>query len=92
MFEWLKNVYFREDGFEGEVKGFNKKTNKLIVNGEDNEGNESIIEKDLFTGEIEHNIDCYEDWQKKLFQALQRENRVYINVYSTEKIHAIVGF
>lgn len=73
------------DEFEGAIQSFNPDTKKLIVLGEDKDGNEETRELDLFASSITQNIDYYDDWQHKLYTALIRnEGKVNIQFLSTE--------
>jgi hypothetical protein len=94
MLEFLNNKdYFSCDkkyngDFTGVVTGFNKKSNELIIKGEDDSG-EKIIEKNMFNENtsdtrITQDINEYKNWENKLYNKLKNDGITEINVLSTE--------
>ncbi|MFC0903778.1 hypothetical protein ACFHWD_03620 [Clostridium sp. MT-14] len=86
MFEFLEDHTYFNDNFSGEVVGFNKNTNNLIVEGGDkNTDEERNLEVSIFDSKIVQDIDEYENWEEKLYNTLIK-NRGIVDIFvlSTE--------
>jgi len=90
MFEFLNTLYdedlnvcINEEWFNGDIVGYNPKTNKLVLS---NKENKSKKEFNLFDEtHIEYNINYYEEWESKLYNSLIRNNgKTLIQIFSTE--------
>lgn len=85
MFEFLKDkIYVNCDkNFEGVITGFDEKSNKLIIKGED-DSEQKTIETDIFDNQFTQDINEYDKWQDKLYQVLKNDKFVNVTILSID--------
>lgn len=82
MFDMFNNTYIFGGDIEGNITKYNPETEKFIICDDNNieKGEISLLESHLY-----FDINCWDDWKRKLFNAIIRNNgKVDVTICSTE--------